>query len=115
MTTGTKVSALTSLSAASADDLLLVVDDPAGTPTSKKITVKGLLESNATSNVAVNGSLVAVGKAVANVITVNYSSTPANSTAVPSGFGTGSMWTDGSYIYVVTGASAIKRVAIATW
>lgn len=34
----TKVSALTAATSASADDLLYLVDDPAGTPTSKKIT-----------------------------------------------------------------------------
>ena len=37
-----KVSALSAITNLSQDDLLLVVDDPAGTPTSKKVTVGNL-------------------------------------------------------------------------
>ncbi len=39
----TKVSALTAATSASSDDLLYLVDDPGGTPTSKKITVANFL------------------------------------------------------------------------
>jgi hypothetical protein len=56
-----------------------------------------------------------VGSVSGNNLLSRYSSTPANSTDVPAGFSTGSIWSDGSYIYVVTGVSALKRVAIATW
>lgn len=115
MATSKKVTDLDPLSAATADDLLYVVDDPGGTPASMKITVKGLMESNATANLTANGSLVVSGKALVNVVTVAYSSTPGTSSAVPAGLGVGSMWSDGSYVYVVTGASALKRVAISTW
>jgi hypothetical protein len=38
----TKLTALSALSSVSADDLLYVVDDPAGTPASKKITISNL-------------------------------------------------------------------------
>lgn len=115
MATSKKVTDLTALTSATADDLLLIVDDPSGTPTSKKITTKNFLESNATSNVVANGSLVITGLALVNAITVAYTSTPANATNVPAGFTTGTIWSDGAYIYVVTGVSALKRVAIATW
>lgn len=37
-----KVTALDALASVSADDLFLVVDDPAGTPTSKKVTAANL-------------------------------------------------------------------------
>lgn len=115
MTTSKKVTELTAMTAATADDLLMVVDSPAGTPTSMKITVKSFLESNATSNVAVNGSGNFTNYVLANTFISSYTSTPANSTAVPAGFAVGASWSDGSYIYWVTGASALKRVAISSW
>ena len=46
-----KVSELTSLTAASGDDLLLIVDDPSGTPATKSITVDALFTGS-----AINGS-----------------------------------------------------------
>lgn len=45
-----KVSELTSLTAASGDDLLLIVDDPSGTPATKSITVNALFAGNAIAN-----------------------------------------------------------------
>lgn len=49
-----KVSELTAVTSVSGDDLLLVVNDPSGTPTSNKITV-----SNMFANVAVSSSFKA--------------------------------------------------------
>jgi hypothetical protein len=109
MATAKKVSALTSLSAPSSDDLIYVVDDPAGTPTGKKATLKATIEANMVGNVAFANS-VKTGYIITTVTT-----TPANATDVPVGYPVGSTWSDGSFIYVVTGASALKRVAIATW
>jgi hypothetical protein len=37
-----KITQLTALTTVSADDVLLIVDDPAGTPTSKKVTAENL-------------------------------------------------------------------------
>ena len=37
-----RISGLTAMTTASKDDILLVVDDPAGTPTNKKITIEKL-------------------------------------------------------------------------
>ena len=115
MATSKKVTELTAATAVTADDLMYVVDDPLGTPTSKKITTKQFLESNATANVVANGSLVVVGRAVSNSATFTYTSTPANANSVPAGFAVNTVWSDGNYIYVVTGAASLKRVAIATW
>ena len=50
-----KVSALTALSTFSAEDLLLIVDDPNGTPASKKITVKNFFGTIA-ANTAFTGA-----------------------------------------------------------
>lgn len=109
MATSKKVSELSAITTATADDLLYIVNDPGGTPESFKITVKNAFESNVVANAQFGGTLTA------NSVTSRYSSTPADATAVPSGFQIGAIWSDGSYIYVVTGASALKRVAIATW
>ena len=109
MATSKKVTELTASSAVLADDLFYVVVDPSGTPTSKKISLKGLLESNAIANSAI------AGRSQATAFTATYTSTPASATAVPTGFPIGTIWSDGSYVYVVTGVSAIKRVAISTW
>ena len=51
-----KVSQLTSLTSPASEDILLVIDNPAGTPTSKQITVKNLLGS-APSNTSITGTL----------------------------------------------------------
>ena len=45
-----KVSELTSLTAASGDDLLLIVDDPSGTPATKNITVNSLFADRSIAN-----------------------------------------------------------------
>lgn len=55
-----KVSELTALTNVSGDDLLLVVNDPAGTPTSRKITVTNLF-ANVTPSVLFKDTLTARG------------------------------------------------------
>ena len=115
MSVSKKLTDLVQAPAANASALLYLVLDPTGSPTSNSISVKGLLESNTTANLVANGSLVISGKALANVIVMAYSSTPANSTTVPVGFANNTMWSDGSYIYIVTSATQLKRVAIASW
>lgn len=83
-----KVSELTALNAVSGDDLLLVVNDPSGTPTSRKISVNNLFgnvvvntthkaRTTFTSNVSITGTTVT---STANVaITGGFS---VNSTAI---------------------------------
>ena len=51
-----KVTQLTTLATPNDEDLLLLVDDPNGTPVSKKITVKSMFGS-IPSNTAISGSL----------------------------------------------------------
>ena len=115
MATSKKLTQATAASSVLGTDIMYVVVDPGGTPASRKVTVKALLESNATANVNVNGHITAVNRVIANSFTVSYNTTPASASAVPSGFSNNTIWSDGSYLYVVTGASALKRVAIATW
>ena len=51
-----KVTALDALTTVTADDLFLVVDDPAGTPTSKKVTASNLAASIAAIGLNAGGS-----------------------------------------------------------
>jgi hypothetical protein len=67
-----KVTQLTALTVPTKDDLLLVIDDPLGSPVSKKITVDNFF--GATSTVSVNAiSISAVGTSTlsANTFTIN--------------------------------------------
>jgi len=109
MATSKKITELPFLTSATADDIFYVVNDPGGAPASLKITAKALLESNVVANAAFSGTVSGT------VFKPNYTSTPASATAVPAGFTVGTMWADADYIYVVTGATALKRIAIATW
>lgn len=109
MSTSNRVSSFPALTQADADDLFYIVSDPAGSPTSKKISAKNFLESNVEANVAFAGPLKAT------YIGSSVNSTPANSTDVPTGAQVGSWWSDGNYIYIVTGPSTIKRAALSSW
>lgn len=110
-----KLTDLVQANSANSSTLLYIVNDPSGTPTSNSISVKGLFESNVSANVAIGGHAVITGKAIANAIQVNYTSTPANSIDVPVGFANNTIWSDGNYLYVVSGTGALKRVAVSSW
>ena len=55
-----KISALTSLTTPNDEDLLVIIDDPNGTPISKKVTVKTLF-GNIPSNTAITGNFSTTG------------------------------------------------------
>jgi hypothetical protein len=115
MAVSEKVTQLIQANSTTSDTLLYIVVNPTSVPTSNSITIQGLLQSNLTSNITANGYLIVSGQAVANAFVINYKLTPVNSNTVPAGFSNNTIWTDGAYIYVVTGAAQVKRVAIATW
>lgn len=52
-----KLSALTAITTATSDDLMYLVDDPSGTPTSKKITVASFFTSPALITPVINGTV----------------------------------------------------------
>lgn len=85
-----KVTELTALTTPAGEDLLLIVDDPSGTPISKKVTIANLL-GNSTANVVI------------------YNSTPANSAITVK---KGTLMFDNTYIYVATANNVLKRVAL---
>ena len=136
-----KVTALTALTAASNNDILLIVDDPTGTPISKKITVEDVFgnttktnlvkfdvgSSNTnlsgtvlnlwplggpTSNVTVQGSL-----AIANsgVFRINSSTTPSSNNTATAGWTVGQIGWDANYLYVAVSGTVIKRFTANTF
>lgn len=88
-----KITELSALTAPAADDLLVIVDDVAGTPITKKVTVGNLL-----------------GNTSANVVI--YNSTPANSTITVK---KGTILFDTSYLYVAVANNTLKRVALSSF
>ena len=88
-----KITELTALTAPVAVDLLVIVDDPTGTPITKYVTVGNLL-----------------GNAAANVVI--YNSTPANSTITVK---KGTLMFDTSYLYIATANNTLKRLALSAF
>lgn len=88
-----KISELTALAAPAAEDLMVIVDDPSGTPITKYVTVGNLL-----------------GNASANVVI--YNGTPANSTITVK---KGTIMFDSSYLYVATANNVLKRVSLSAF
>lgn len=135
-----KVSQLTALTAPIGEDLLLIVDDPSGTPVSKKVTLNSFFGSvaanttmsgtlTATANVTVSGSNttftsnVNIGsssylKLNQGVVTLGAKTTISsnNATTQLGGGGLqGSIFWDEDYLYVATSNTVIKRVALSTF
>lgn len=88
-----KISELGAVTAPSGDDLLVIVDDPSGTPVTKKVTVANLL-----------------GNSSANVVIRNV--TPANGTITVT---KGTIMFDSSFIYIATANNVIKKVALSAF
>lgn len=119
MATSKKVTDLTAANSASSTDLLYIVTDVSGTPTSKKITANNFFNSNSSAkfatvtaaNILANGGVVA-----ANSVMISYNIAPTSNTDVPSGMANNTMWTDGNYIYVVANTASatqkVKKVAL---
>lgn len=88
-----KISELTALSSPAGEDLLLIVDDPSGTPVTKKVTVSSLF-----------------GNSSANVVI--YNATPANSTISVK---KGTLMFDADYLYVATANNTLKRITLSSF
>jgi len=88
-----KITELTALSAPASEDLMVIVDDPSGTPITKYVTVSNLL-----------------GNSSANVVV--YNATPANSTITVK---KGTLMFDNNYLYVATANNTLKRVGLSSF
>lgn len=97
-----KVTQLDALTTLSADDLFMVVDDPAGTPTNKKVTTENVFGSiNVPAAVGPSGSF--------SLRTLS----PSSDNSVTQ-YPTGSIWFDQAYMYVVVNqtTNGIKRILL---
>jgi hypothetical protein len=122
-----KVSQLPSLTTTAAPDLLMIVDDPNGTPVSKNITVKnffGAVPSNTvfSANVTVRGNRAQFASNVnvtktftANTVKITFGSTPASNNATTVGMAVGEMRFTNNYLYIAVGSTTIKRIALGTF
>ena len=88
-----KISELSALTAPAGEDFVVIVDDPSGTPITKKVTVANLL-----------------GNSSANVVV--FQTTPANSTITVK---KGTIMIDNNYIYVATANNSLKRVSLTSF
>jgi phage baseplate assembly protein gpV len=105
----------------------MIVDDPNGTPVSKKITLKsffGAVTSNTvfSANVTVSGNRVQLASNVnitktltANTVKITLGSTPVSNNATTVGMAIGEMRFTNTYIYIAVNATTIKRVALSTF
>jgi hypothetical protein len=122
-----KVTQLPTLTTTAAPDLLLVVDDPNGSPASKSVTVKDFFGA-IPSNTSFNGSTVTlrarttttanvnVTKTLtANILNVTLGSTPASNNADTVGMAVGQMRFTNSHVYIAVNATTIKRIALSTF
>lgn len=122
-----KVTQLTSLTTTAAPDLLMIVDDPNGTPVSKKITLKnffGAVPSNTvfSANVTVRGNRAQFASNVnvtktftANTVKITFGTTPASNNATTVGMTVGEMRFTNTYLYIAVNSTTIKRVALSTF
>ena len=122
-----KVTQLTALTTPTAPDLLLIVDDPNGTPVSKKITLKslfGAVTSNTvfSANVTVSGnrsqfaSNVNITKTLtANTVKITFGSTPGSNNATSVGMAVGELRFTNTFLDIAVNATTIKRVALSTF
>lgn len=99
---------LPNLAAPSSDDLLVIVDDPAVTANTKKVTVAALFNN---SNASITLSNTAV--LTANTVIVKNKMTPANSlTTTITG---GTIFFDDNYIYVAISNNVVKRASLSSF
>jgi len=102
-----KISALPTNAGVTGDDLLLVVNDPAGTPTSQQVTISTLFGAVA-ANTVVNGTMTVNS----NTFIVATASTPASASATGTA---GQIAWDANYVYVCISTNTWKRTLLSTW
>lgn len=132
-----KITQLTALTAPANTDLLLIVDDPSGSPVSKKIelgdifgetaqTVFQKIDISASGNTVVGGDVVRItpttrlevqGLADFNYdeIRIRTAQTPASSNNTALGWSVGTISWDANYLYIAVNSTTIKRIALDTF
>lgn len=119
-----KVSDLNNITNLSGDDLLLVVNDPSGTPSSRKVTVanmfanvvpdtvhKGLTTLRANTSIFGSKLTITANTTFSGNLRVTPE-TPSTNNAAIEGHKQGSIWFDADYLYIATTDAQIKRVPL---
>lgn len=106
-----KISELTAITSLTADDLIMVVNDPNGSPSTNKITVSNLFGNVRVSATFANTTTFSSNTIVTNFM-INNKATPASNTDNAQ---MGKMWFDEDYIYVAVANNSIKRVALSNF
>jgi len=120
-----KVSQLTELTTTAAPDLLMIVDDPNGTPASKRITIKNLFGAvpantnfSGAKNVITSANTYYAGNVsitrtlTANVVKVTFGSTPSSNNATSAGMISGQIRFTNTHLYIAVSNSIVRRVAL---
>jgi len=121
-----KITELAALSAPTGKDLLYVVDDPSGTPVSKKLSLHDMFGSvpantsiTGTATVSGNTSLSGAKTTVAaGQITLTASTSVGSNnatTVLGRADGQGTIFWDQNYLYVATSNTQVKRVALSVF
>tara|TARA_R110000803_G_scaffold185254_2_gene247610 strand:- start:55 stop:474 length:420 start_codon:yes stop_codon:yes gene_type:complete len=133
-----KISQLTAMTVPTGVDLLVITDDPTGTPVSKSLSLETLF-ANIPSNTSIEGTLTVASNTVLNgsntVVSsnVNFTSTrgpvisapwiklaksvvSSNNAETQLGGGLeGSMFWDENYLYIAVSNTVVKRTALSTF
>lgn len=115
--TATKISGLTAATSIASGDLIPIVSDPSGSPSTKKITLANFY-SNVTvtatfsNTVTCSANASVTGNLTANNLYLSNRTTPSTSTDTVAA---GKIWFDSNYIYVSTGTNTIKRAALSAF
>lgn len=135
-----KITQLVALTAPAKEDLLLIVDDPAGSPISKKVTLGDVfgetaqtvfstinISANTTTGTATFGGDVVkvtpntrfevVGLADFNhdEIRIRTKQTPANGNNVAQGWPVGTIAWDDNYIYIAANSTNLVRASLSAF
>jgi len=120
-----KVTQLTELTTTVAEDQLLVVDDPNGTPASKRITIKsifGTIPANTkftgakniinSANTWYTGNVSVTGTLLANTAKMTIGTAPSSNNATTAGMIKGDLKFTNTHIYLAISNAMVRRVAL---
>lgn len=121
-----KITELTALTAPNQKDLLYTVDDPTGTPVSKKISLYNLFGA-VPANTSISGTFTAAGNTsiggaktelTAGQITLSAATSVGSNnatTVIGRADAQGTIFWDQNYLYVATSNTQVKRVALSVF
>lgn len=119
-----KVTELTAMTQVAGEDLLLVIDDPSGTPASRKVTVDNLFGNiRSITTLRGNTTISSTTLTVSANTTFNNSKItvstkygdPASNNATTEGLSVGTIFFSNTHLYIVTDTTTIKRVALSVF